>query len=48
MKDESADVALFSKLGSSPANMEAGKSLDAYGSMPGNTVTLHTGFDERS
>ena len=38
VKDESADVALFSELGSSPANMEAGKSLDAYGSMPGNTV----------
>ena len=38
VKDESADVALFSELGSSPANMEAGKSVDAYGSMPGNTV----------
>ena len=43
VKDESADVALFSELGSSPANMEAGKSLDAYGSMPGNTVTQGDG-----
>eukprot|EP00435_Cladocopium_sp_Y103_P044847 s1620_g12.t1 len=35
VKDENADVALFSELGSSPATMEAGKSVDAYGSQPG-------------
>ena len=34
MRDENADVALFSQLGSSPATMEAGKFLDAYGSQP--------------
>lgn len=43
VKDESADVALLAELGSSPANMEAGKSLDAYGSMPGSTVTQADG-----
>lgn len=43
VKDESADVASFAEVGSSPANMEAGKSLDAYGSMPGNTVTQGDG-----
>lgn len=42
IKDESADVAL-TELGSSPANMEAGKSLDAYGSMLGSTVTQADG-----
>lgn len=26
-------------LGSAPANMEAGKALDAYGSMPGHDIT---------
>ncbi|CAE7292249.1 unnamed protein product, partial [Symbiodinium sp. CCMP2456] len=36
VKDESNDTALFSELGSSPATMEAGKTLDAYGHMPGN------------
>ena len=37
VKDESSEVALFSELGSSPAAMEAGKVLDAYGHAPGNT-----------
>ena len=36
VKDENNDTALFSELGSSPATMEAGKTLDAYGHMPGN------------
>ena len=36
VKDESNDPALFSELGSSPATMEAGKTPDAYGHMPGN------------
>ena len=31
VRDENADVALFSELGSSPATMEAGKAVDAYG-----------------
>ena len=35
VKDESSDVALFSELGSSPATMEAGKAVDAYGAQPG-------------
>ena len=35
VRDENADVALFSELGSSPATMEAGKAVDAYGSQPG-------------
>ena len=38
VRDENADVALFSELGSSPATMEAGKVVDAYaayGSQPG-------------
>ena len=30
VKDENNDTALFSELGSSPATMEAGKTLDAY------------------
>ena len=34
VRDENADVALFSQLGSSPATMEAGKFVDAYGSQP--------------
>ena len=42
-KDEAADVALFAELGSSPANMEAGKALDAYGSMPGNRTSQGDG-----
>ena len=41
--NESSDVALFAELGSSPANMEAGKSLDAYGSMPGNRISQGDG-----
>ena len=43
VKDEAADVALFAELGSSPANMEAGKALDAYGSMPGNWTSQGDG-----
>ena len=35
VRDENSDVALFSELGSSPATMEAGKAVDAYGSQPG-------------
>ena len=38
VRDENADVALFSELGSSPATMEAGKVVDAYGSQPGFTA----------
>ena len=29
--DENSDTVLFSELGSSPATMEAGKAVDAYG-----------------
>ena len=36
VKDEATDPALFAELGSSPANMEACKALDAYGAMRGN------------
>ena len=43
VKDEAADVALFAELGSSPANMEAGKALDAYGLMPGNRTSQGDG-----
>jgi len=43
VKDEAADVGLFAELGSSPANMEAGKALDAYGSMPGNRTSQGDG-----
>ena len=43
VKDEAADVALFAELGSSPANMEAGKALDAYGSTPGNRTSQGDG-----
>ena len=43
VKDEAADVALFAELVSSPANMEAGKALDAYGSMPGNRTSQGDG-----
>ncbi|CAE7353670.1 unnamed protein product [Symbiodinium natans] len=38
VKDENNDTALFSELGSSPATMEAGKVLDAYGHAPGHDV----------
>ena len=34
VKDENYDVALFNELGSSPANMQAGKVVDAYGLQP--------------
>ena len=36
VQDENSSAALFSELGSSPATMEAGKVLDAYGSQPGH------------
>ena len=36
VQDENSSAALFSELGSSPARMEAGKVLDAYGSQPGH------------
>ena len=36
VQDENSTAALFSELGSSPATMEAGKVLDAYGSQPGH------------
>ena len=38
VKDENADVALFSELGSAPSTMEAGKVVDSYGSLPGHTA----------
>jgi hypothetical protein len=41
--DENSDTALFSELGSSPATMEAGKALDAYGSQPGHTAEQNDG-----
>ena len=34
VKDENYDVALFNEMGSSPANMQAGKVVDAYGLQP--------------
>ena len=34
MRDDNSDHALFNKLGSSPASMEAAKLLDAFGSQP--------------
>eukprot|EP00435_Cladocopium_sp_Y103_P074253 s1156_g47.t1 len=40
---EAADVALFAELGSSPANMEAGKAFDAYGAMPANKTNQADG-----
>ena len=43
VRDENADVALFSELGSSPATMEAGKSVDAYGSQPGHITQQNDG-----
>ena len=38
VQDENPSAALFSELGSSPATMEAGKVLDAYGSQPGHAA----------
>ena len=35
VRDENSDVALFAELGSSPATMEAGKVVDAFGAQPG-------------
>ena len=43
VQDENADVALFSELGSSPATMEAGKAVDAYGSQPGHITQQNDG-----
>ena len=43
VQDENSSAALFSELGSSPATMEAGKVLDAYGSQPGHTDQLADG-----
>ena len=43
VKDEASETALFAELGSSPANMEAGKSIDCYGCMPGNKVSQSDG-----
>ena len=43
VKDENSDVALFSELGSSPATMEAGKAIDAYGSQPGYITEQNDG-----
>ena len=43
VKDENSDTALFSELGSSPATMEAGKAVDAYGSQPGHTAEQNDG-----
>ena len=36
--DEYWDTAIFQDLGSSPASMEAGKMVDAYGRIPGNDL----------
>ena len=36
--DENADHALFAEMSSSPASMEAGKILDAFGSQPGYVI----------
>lgn len=41
--DESSDTPFFSELGSSPATMEAGKAVDAYGSQPGHTAEQNDG-----
>ena len=43
VRDENADVALFSELGSSPATMEAGKAVDTYGSQPGHITQQNDG-----
>ena len=40
---ENDNVALFSELGSSPATMEAGKAVDAYGSPPGHVSQQNDG-----
>ena len=34
VKDENCDVALFNGMGSSPASMQAGKAVDAFGLQP--------------
>ena len=34
VKDENYDVALFKEMGSSPARMQAGKAVDAFGLQP--------------
>ena len=36
VRDENSDVALFAELSSSPATMEAGKVVDAFGAQPGH------------
>lgn len=38
VQDENWAQALFQDLGSSPATMEAGKTVDAYGCIPGNAI----------
>ena len=38
VKDENWDVAIFNELGSAPATMQAGKAVDAYGLLAGNSV----------
>ena len=38
VKDENYDVALFNEMGSSPANMQAGKVVDAYGLQEGYDI----------
>ena len=38
VRDENAEIALFSKLGSAPSTMEAGKAVDAYGAISGHTA----------
>jgi hypothetical protein len=38
VKDENWNAAMFSELGSAPATMQAGKSVDAYGVMEGNLL----------
>ena len=38
VKDENWDVAIFNELGSAPATTQAGKAVDAYGLLSGNTV----------
>ena len=38
VKDENWDSAIFAELGSSPASMQAGKAVDAYGLLHGHSV----------
>jgi hypothetical protein len=38
VRDENWQAALFNEMSSAPASMEAGKSCDAYGLMPGNVI----------